>query len=76
LHLVLFGSWIAINLGTVTGLPQFDPSFVILAIIASVEAIFLSRFILISQNPMTAAANKRSEFQGRREETGWNRASR
>ena len=23
LHLVLFGSWIAINLGAVTGLPQF-----------------------------------------------------
>ena len=41
LHLSIFGAWIAINLKW-TGLPPFDPSFVVLAMAASVEAIFLS----------------------------------
>jgi hypothetical protein len=52
LHAVFFGLWILINLGWLGwfGLRP-DPSLVILAMIASVEAIFLSTFILISQNP-------------------------
>jgi uncharacterized membrane protein len=62
LHLVIFGVWIIVNLGLVPGAPQFDPSFVILAMVASVEAIFLSTFILISQNRMTAAADKRADL--------------
>jgi uncharacterized membrane protein len=35
---------------------------VILAMVASVEAIFLSTFILISQNRMAAAADKRADL--------------
>lgn len=62
LHVVLFGGWILVNLGVVPGVPKFDPSFVILAMAASVEAIFLSTFILISQNRMTATAQKRAEL--------------
>ena len=62
LHLAAFGLWIAVNLGLMPGLPQFDPSFVILAMAASVEAIFLSTFVLISQNRMAAAADKRAEL--------------
>jgi uncharacterized membrane protein len=58
LHLVLFGFWIVANLGWVPGVPSWDPSFVVLAMMASVEAIFLSTFVLISQNRMSAAANK------------------
>ena len=50
LHLALYGAWILVNLGFVAGVPKFDPSFVILAMEASVEAIFLSTFVLISQN--------------------------
>jgi uncharacterized membrane protein len=61
-HLVLYGGWILINLGLVPFIPQFDPSFVILAMEASVEAIFLSTFILISQNRMSAAADKRADL--------------
>ena len=61
LHLALFGLWVIFNLGLVPGVPQFDPSFVILAV-ASVEAIFLSTFILISQNRMAAAADKRADL--------------
>src|SRR5215208_557591 len=62
LHLAIFGLWIVGNLGLVPGFPQFDPSFVILAMVASVEAIFLSTFVLISQNRMAAAADKRADL--------------
>jgi uncharacterized membrane protein len=62
LHLLLFGGWILVNLGFIPGLPQFDPSFTILAMAASVEAIFLSTFVLITQNRMAAAAEKRAEL--------------
>ncbi len=50
LHLALYAAWILANLDIVSGVPKFDPSFVILAMEASVEAIFLSTFVLISQN--------------------------
>ncbi|WP_237234894.1 DUF1003 domain-containing protein [Sphingobium sp. EP60837] len=40
----------------------FDPTFVILATWASVEAIFLSTFVLISQNRAAAAADKRADL--------------
>src|SRR5687768_3674024 len=46
IHLALFGGWILINTMNL-GLPKFDPSLVILAMAASVEAIFLSTFVLI-----------------------------
>jgi uncharacterized membrane protein len=62
LHLALFGFWIAANLGWVPGVAAWDPSFVVLAMIASVEAIFLSTFVLISQNRMAAAADKRADL--------------
>jgi uncharacterized membrane protein len=59
LHLLIFGAWIAVNL---TGIAAFDPSFVILAMAASVEAIFLSTFVLISQNRMAEEADKRADL--------------
>ena len=62
LHLAVFGFWIVANLGWVPGVPSWDPSFVVLAMIASVEAIFLSTFVLISQNRMAAAADKRADL--------------
>src|SRR5688500_14819104 len=62
LHLAFFGFWIVANLGWVPGIPAWDPSFVVLAMIASVEAIFLSTFVLISQNRMAAAADKRADL--------------
>lgn len=61
LHLAIFGVWIFWNLG-LTGLKPFDPSFVILAMEASVEAIFLSTFVLISQNRTSIQADKRAEL--------------
>lgn len=64
IHLVVYGLWIAANLGWLArlGVPRFDPSFVILATEASVEAIFLSTFVLISQNRMNALADKRADL--------------
>src|SRR5215213_8889944 len=62
IHLAFFGFWIVANLGWVPGLPKWDESFVVLAMWASVEAIFLSTFVLISQNRMQAAADKRADL--------------
>jgi uncharacterized membrane protein len=62
IHLALFGFWIIANLGWVPGVPRWDPTFVVLAMWASVEAIFLSTFVLISQNRMSAAAEQRAEL--------------
>ena len=62
LHVILYGAWILANLGWIQGAPRFDPSFVILAMEASVEAIFLSTFVLISQNRMAAASQRRAEL--------------
>lgn len=63
LHAALFGGWIILNLGLIPGIKPFDPfPFVMLAMWASVEAIFLSTFVLISQNRMMSLAEKRSEL--------------
>jgi uncharacterized membrane protein len=61
LHLLVFGGWIAVNLGLLPVRP-FDPTFVVLAMVASVEAIFLSTFVLISQNRMAALADRRADL--------------
>ena len=62
LHLALFGFWIVANLGWIPGVPRWDETFVVLAMWASVEAIFLSTFVRISQNRMAAAADKRADL--------------
>jgi len=61
IHLALFGSWIILNLGWL-GVKPFDPSFVVLAMFASVEAIFLSTFVLISQNRASMQADRRADL--------------
>jgi uncharacterized membrane protein len=61
-HALIYGAWIIANSGLLPGLPRWDPTFVVLAMIASVEAIFLSTFILITQNRMTAKADRRAEL--------------
>jgi uncharacterized membrane protein len=62
IHAVAYGLWLAANLGAIPGVKPFDPSFVVLAMEASVEAIFLSTFVLISQNRMMGAAAKQSDL--------------
>jgi uncharacterized membrane protein len=61
-HLALVAGWVSVNLGLAPGLPRFDPTFVILATVASVEAIFLSTFVLIAQNRIADLAEKRAQL--------------
>jgi uncharacterized membrane protein len=61
LHLLTFGLWIVVNLGWLP-VQAFDPTFVILAMVASVEAIFLSTFVLITQNRQAEVADKRADL--------------
>ncbi len=62
IHLAIAGFWIVANLGWVPGVQVWDPTFGILSMAASVEAIFLSTFVLISQNRMSAAADQRADL--------------
>jgi uncharacterized membrane protein len=61
IHAALFAVWIGLNVGWLPG-PRFDPDFVKLATFASVEAIFLTTFVLVTQNRMAALANKRGDL--------------
>ncbi|BDG09487.1 hypothetical protein AMPC_26000 [Anaeromyxobacter paludicola] len=60
LHLVVYGAWVLVNLPWSPW--RFDRQFIVLGTAASIEAIFLSTFILISQNRMTALADKRADL--------------
>ena len=62
IHAAIFGIWIIANSGLVPGIPRWDPSLVILAMFASVEAIFLSTFVLINQNLMAIADDERADL--------------
>ena len=62
LHLLIYGGWIVVNLGWVPIVRPFDPTFVVLAMVASVEAIFISTFVMISQNRMAAMADQRADL--------------
>jgi uncharacterized membrane protein len=60
-HVVWFGGWILLNL--IPGVPHFDPfPFTFLTLVVSLEAIFLSTFILISQNLETRISERRSHL--------------
>ena len=61
-HAASYGFWIIANLGFVPGINPWDATLVVLAMLASVEAIFLSMFILISQNRMAGASDRRAEL--------------
>jgi uncharacterized membrane protein len=60
-HVVWFGGWILLNL--FPGIPHVDPfPFTFLTLIVSLEAIFLSTFILISQNLDSRISERRSHL--------------
>lgn len=60
-HVLWFGGWIFLNL--VPGIPHVDPfPFTFLTLIVSLEAIFLSTFILISQNVDSRISERRSHL--------------
>jgi uncharacterized membrane protein len=57
IQVALLVAWVAINRGL-----QFDPEYTGLATTASVESIFLTAFVLISQNRMRALADERADL--------------
>lgn len=60
-HVVWFGVWIAMNM--LPGIRHIDPfPFTFLTLVVSLEAIFLSTFILISQNHETRISERRSHL--------------
>ncbi len=61
-HVAIYGVWIVANLGWVPGVRAWDPTFVTLAMVASVEAIFISTFVLITQNRMSKMSERRAEL--------------
>lgn len=62
IHMVWFGLWILLNTGHM-GVPPFDPfPYGFLTMIVSLEAIFLSTFVLISQNNLSEEAESRANL--------------
>ena len=64
IHVVWFGSWLLVNSVKIPGLKQFDPfPFGFLTLTVSLEAIFLSVFVLLSQNRQAAKDHVRSDVE-------------
>ena len=63
LHLAVYGCWIFGNMGLIPGFPIFDRyPFVLLSMVVSLEAIFLSTFVLMKQNRMSKRADQRAHL--------------
>ena len=61
IHVVIFAVWVGYNVITRTG---FDPyPFQLLTLVVSLEAIFLSTFVLLSQNRQAAKDHIRSDIE-------------
>lgn len=64
LHIVWFSGWLLVNSVKLPGIPQFDPfPFGFLTLAVSLEAIFLSVFVLLSQNRQAAKDRVRSDIE-------------
>ncbi|MBB2972833.1 DUF1003 domain-containing protein [Mesorhizobium sp. RMAD-H1] len=62
LHAAVFGFWILVNTGLLPVVRPWDPSLVVLAMAASVEAIFLTTFVLMNQNRSARIEDQRAEL--------------
>jgi uncharacterized membrane protein len=65
IHAVWFGLWVLLNVGLIhiPHISEFDPyPFGLLTMIVSLEAIFLSTFVLVSQNRLSEVSDKRAEL--------------
>ncbi len=64
MHVVWFAAWISINTGMVKGMETFDPyPFGLLTMVVSLEAIFLSCMVLISQSRQAVKDRIRSDVE-------------
>jgi uncharacterized membrane protein len=63
LHSAWFGIWILLNIGLIGAAVEFDAyPFGLLTMIVSLEAIFLSTFVMVSQNRQTMRAEVRNQL--------------
>jgi len=63
LHLGFYSLWVLVNVGVVPAIPRFDPfPFMLLNVGVSLEAIFLSTFVLMKQNRMSKRADQRAHL--------------
>jgi CRP/FNR family transcriptional regulator, cyclic AMP receptor protein len=63
-HAAFLGGWIAINLSVIRNMRAFDPyPFEFLSVIVSLEAIFLTLFVLTSQNRQRTRDRIRSDIE-------------
>lgn len=64
IHAVFFAVWIVLNLDVIPGATAFDPfPFGLLTMAVSLEAIFLSVFVLLSQNLQSAKERVRADIE-------------
>ena len=62
-HVIFFTVWITLNVGIVPSVATFDPyPFSFLTLVVSLEAIFLSIFVLMSQNRAAWLADRRAHL--------------
>jgi uncharacterized membrane protein len=63
IHVIWFAAWIAVNTGFVMLGRRFDDyPFSLLGIVIAIEAIFVTGFLLITQNRQSQHADKRAEL--------------
>ena len=63
IHSVWFGIWVLVNVGILGASFKFDKfPFGLLTMIVSLEAIFLSTFVMVSQNRQAARADIRAQL--------------
>lgn len=63
LHILWFGGWILINGKVTSWITPFDPfPFSFLTLVVTLEVIFLTLLVLMSQNRMTKEAHKRAKL--------------
>lgn len=62
-HALWFVIWISLNLGAMPSIKPWDPfPFSFLTLVVSLEAIFLSLLVLMTQNRLTKDADKRAHL--------------
>jgi uncharacterized membrane protein len=63
LHTLFFAAWVVLNIGVVPRIPAFDPfPFNFLTMLVSIEVIFLTLLVLLTQQRIIREADKRAHL--------------